>query len=71
MGGKGAAAAAKKSAQNVDRMTPGLLGQIEAAKLFIDNKEEIPENVLAKILKAKLLHIRTVEIEKKAAVAVS
>jgi hypothetical protein len=47
-------------------MTPGLLAQIEGAKPFVDNKEEIPDNVLIKILKSKLLHIRSVEMDKKA-----
>lgn len=46
-------------------MTPGILAQMEAAKPFLDNKEEIPDNVLIKILKSRLIHIRTVQMEKK------
>jgi hypothetical protein len=46
-------------------MTPGLLTQMEQAKPFLENKEDIPDNVLIKILKSKLLHIRNVQIEKK------
>ena len=63
--GKGGA---KKGApvSNLDRMTPGLLTQIESAKQYLDNKEEIPDSVLIKILKSKLLHIRSVQMEKKA-----
>ena len=46
-------------------MTPGLLTQMEQAKPFLDNKEDIPDSVLIKILKSKLLHIRNVQIERK------
>lgn len=56
---------------NIDRMTPGLLAQIEQAKPFVDNKEEIPDNILIKVLKSKLLHIRTFKMEEKANQAVN
>jgi hypothetical protein len=45
---------------------PGpLLALMETAKPHIDNKEDLPEKLLAQILKGKLLHIRAYEKEKE------
>lgn len=46
-------------------MTPGITSYMEDAKIYIENKEEIPDNILMKIVKSKLLHIKAIEIEKK------
>ena len=39
---------------------------IENAKLFIDNREEIPDPMLAQLIKGKIMMIKTVETEKNA-----
>jgi ribosomal protein L12E/L44/L45/RPP1/RPP2 len=45
-------------------MTPGITGYMEDAKIYIENKEDIPDSIIMKIVKSKLLHIKTNEIEK-------
>lgn len=45
----------------------GLLGTIESCKQFVDSKEEIPDNLMAQLIKGKLMHIKAVEREKEIA----
>jgi hypothetical protein len=46
-------------------LSPQFLAIIETAKTFIDNKEEIPDLLLAQLIKAKLLLIKQIEKEKE------
>lgn len=67
MGKKGGPSGGKKGAPGASVNVPvpaALLTLLETAKPYLDNKEEIPENLLAQILKGKLLHIRAFEKEK-------
>ncbi len=40
---------------------------METAKQHLDNKEEIPDNLMAQMIKSKLLYIKTIEKEKELA----
>lgn len=40
---------------------------LESVKPYIDNKEEIPDNIMAQLIKGKLIHIKQVEREKEIA----
>jgi hypothetical protein len=44
---------------------------MESAKSILDNKEEIPDPLMAQLIKAKLLHIKAFEKEKEIQRAVS
>jgi hypothetical protein len=63
------AAAKKPGASNVPLPTQ-LISTMESCKQYIDNKEEIPDNLMAQLIKGKLLHIKSVEKEKEIARAV-
>ncbi len=41
-----------------------MLSVIESAKQFVENKEEIPDQMLAQLIKGKLMMIKVVEMEK-------
>ncbi len=43
-----------------------MLVVIENAKQFIDNKEEIPDQILVQLIKGKIMMIKAVEMEKSA-----
>ena len=44
---------------------------MDSAKSIMDNKEEIPDHLMAQLIKAKLLHIKACEKEKEIQRAVS
>jgi hypothetical protein len=41
-----------------------VLAIIEQAKLFVENKEEIPEQLMAQLIKGRIMLIKQVEMEK-------
>ena len=46
-------------------LPPQLLAVVETAKQFIDNKEEIPDAVMAQLVKGRLMVIKAAEKEKE------
>lgn len=40
---------------------------METARQFLDNKEEIPDNVMCQLIKGKLVHVKQVEKDKELA----
>ena len=46
-------------------LSPQFLAIVETAKLLIDNKEEIPDQLMAQLIKARLLLIKQIEKEKE------
>ena len=55
----------KLVAPSLAPLSPQFLAIIEAAKLLIDNKEEIPDQLMAQLIKARLLLIKQIEKEKE------
>lgn len=60
------AAQNKKPGPNQVPLPPSLISTIEACKPFIESKEEIPDNIMAQLIKGKLAHIKAIEKEKEA-----
>lgn len=46
-------------------LSPSYLNALESARKYLDNKEEVPSNVIAQLIKGKLIHIKAVEKEKE------
>lgn len=43
-----------------------LMSTIESCKPFIENKEEIPDQLIIPLIKGKIMHIKAIEKEKEA-----
>ena len=63
--GKKAAQASKKPGAAQIPLPHALLATIEACKPHLENKEEIPDNLMAQLIKGKLIHMKAVEKEKE------
>lgn len=63
--GKKGAPSPKKPSNVQAPLPPALISALEQAKICLDNKEEISDNLLCQILKGKLIHIKTIEKEKE------
>lgn len=48
-------------------MPPILLTALESCKQYMETKEEIPDNLMAQLIKGKLIHIKAIEKEKELA----
>lgn len=42
-----------------------LIAIIEQAKVFVENKEEIPDQLMAQLVKGRLMMIKQIEMEKE------
>ena len=68
--GKGKAAVAKPTmgaAAAAASVTPAYQAILDQVKPLIDNKEDIPDNLMAPLLKGRLMQLKAIEKEKEAA----
>ena len=56
----------KKQTTGVQVPLPSaFIGCMELARPYLESKEEIPDDLMAQLIKGKLIHIKGVEIEKE------